>query len=833
MFQKIRFVMKRQGDIKMYDRSGREPLLFFLFDESLIKKLFLFLAAGKVIAVQKKTVRLKTTADLFVETEFVSGEKMVQGFEGDHGVHAAFSERHAQVIPADQKDGRMPDTELREHSLAEIDPGDTQVRTLQQDRIQFQSASASQIQDIENAFRQIGREPRVRLLPAVHVGRIILKPDVEKSTHFFQRFTFGLFQPPAEGKQRVFDAVADPDVEIVSDHAVLRSSCRYYSIPPPPLRCGANFSTIKHSDKIRKRCCMKKKNLSLIRRFAAYYRPYKARFAMDVLMSTVITVCGLTYPMITRRVINTYVPQHMLPEMIRAIVIVFVVYLIRSGANYWVTFHGHMMGVDIQNDMQKDLFRHLLTLPYSYFDEHKSGVLTSRAVNDLQSVTELAHHGPENLIQTTGALIGSYVILCTINWKLATIVFAFFPLLIGFVWKLRVQMNEGYRRSRAAVSEINGELQNSLGGIRVSKAFNNDAGELKKLSVRTDEFREARKLSYTVMARFNTGMEFMLDMMYLIVLTAGGLFCFRGEISVGDFTAYFLYIANFLTPIRKLMAFSEMLEDGLAGFQRFCEIMDVPSEKERPDAVEVSDLKGDIVFDHVTFRYKGSIGQEVLKGLSVRIPDGKKVALVGPSGGGKTTMCHLIPRFYDVEEGTISIDGRDIETITRRSLRQHIGIVQQDVFLFTGSIADNIAYAAPDATPEEIREAARKARIDTFIDSLPEGYNTYVGERGVMLSGGQKQRIAIARIFLKDPQILILDEATSALDNVTEAELQQSLDELSHGRTTVVVAHRLSTVRDADEILYLTENGVEEHGTHEDLLALGGKYAALYRTQFS
>ena len=576
-----------------------------------------------------------------------------------------------------------------------------------------------------------------------------------------------------------------------------------------------------------------KRKKSLLARFAAYYRPYKLRFFMDVLMSTVITVCGLIYPMITRKVINQYVPRHMMREMMIAVGVVFAVCLIRAGASYWVTYHGHMLGVDIQNDMQKDLFRHLMTLPYAYFDEHKSGVLTSRAVNDLQSVTELAHHGPENLIQTTGSLVGAYVILCTINWKLATIVFAFFPLLIGFVYRLRVQMNEGYRRSRAAIGEINGELQNSLGGIRVSKAFNNDRGELKKLAARTEDFREARRLSYTVMAKFNTGMEFILDMMYLIVLTAGGLFCFNGEITVGDFTAYFLYIANFFSPIRKLMAFAEMLEDGAAGFQRFCEIMDVPSETERDDATDADDLSGDVVFDHVSFHYTGSSGQEVLRDLSIRIPDGKKIALVGPSGGGKTTLCHLIPRFYDIDSGTISINGRDIETITRKSLREHIGIVQQDVFLFTGTIADNIGYAAPDATPEQIREAARKARIDTFIESLPEQYNTYVGERGVMLSGGQKQRVAIARIFLKDPQILILDEATSALDNVTEAELQQSLDELSHGRTAIVVAHRLSTIRDADEILFLTEEGVLEQGSHEELMAMNGRYAALYATQYS
>ncbi len=575
------------------------------------------------------------------------------------------------------------------------------------------------------------------------------------------------------------------------------------------------------------------KKQSLLMRFASYYRPYRLRFLQDVLMSTILTICGLVYPMITRKIINVYVPQNMFREMMISIAAVMAVYLIKALAGYGVTYYGHMMGVDIQNDMQRDLFRHLLTLPYAFFDENKSGVLTSRAVNDLQSITELAHHGPENIIQSALSLIGSYIILCTINWKLATIIFAFFPVLVIFVWRLRIQMNEGYRRSRETLAEVNGEMQNSLSGIRVSKAFNNDEGELHKLAVRASAFRDARKLSYTVMARFNTGMDFLLDMMYLIVLTAGSIFCFRGEITVGDFTAYFLFISNFFNPIRRLMSFAEQLEDGRAGFQRFCEIMDTPSEPERADAEDTEDLSGDITFDCVSFQYPGTNGQEVLKDLTLRIPDGMKVALVGPSGGGKTTLCHLIPRFYDLESGSISINGRDIETITRRSLRQHIGIVQQDVFLFTGTIADNIGYAAPDATREQIRDAAHKARIDSFIESLPDSYDTYIGERGVMLSGGQKQRIAIARIFLMDPQILILDEATSALDNVTEAELQQSLDELSHGRTTIIVAHRLSTVRDADKIVFLTANGVEEQGTHDELLKTNGKYAALYNSQFA
>ncbi|MBQ8994441.1 MAG: ABC transporter ATP-binding protein [Oscillospiraceae bacterium] len=570
----------------------------------------------------------------------------------------------------------------------------------------------------------------------------------------------------------------------------------------------------------------------MLSRFSAYYAPYKKMFATDIFMSTIITVCGLVYPLITRKIINTYVPQRMFREMMISVAIVFVVYLLKEYANHWVTYYGHMMGVDIQNDMQRDIFAHMLTLPYSYFDKNKSGVLTSRVVNDLFNITELAHHGPEHIIQTTGSLIGAFVILLTINWKLGLIVFAFFPFMIIYVMHLRADMNEGYRKSRSAISEINGELQNSLGGIRVTKAFNNSEGELKKLAKRAKEFWNARKLAFSTMARFNAGMELMLDIMYLSVLTAGGIFYFNGWITIGDFTAYFLFISNFLTPIRKLMSFVEMYEDGKTGFERFCEVMDTPSETETEGAEPVDHLEGDIEFKDVTFHYEGSDGRRVLEDLSLTIPNGKKIALVGPSGGGKTTLCHLIPRFYDIDSGSISIGGKDISSITRNSLREHIGIVQQDVFLFTGTIAENIGYSAPDATLEQIREAAKKAKIDEFIEGLPKQYDTYVGERGVMLSGGQKQRIAIARIFLKDPEILILDEATSALDNVTEAELQQSLDELSHGRTTIVVAHRLSTVRDADEIVFLTDEGVKEQGTHAELLEKDGLYAALYQSQF-
>ena len=577
---------------------------------------------------------------------------------------------------------------------------------------------------------------------------------------------------------------------------------------------------------------MAQKKQNMLQRFMSYYKPYKLLFGMDIFMSTVITATSLIYPLITREIINDVVPSGDFQRLIRCVVLVFIVYTVKMLATYWVSFYGHMMGVDIQNDMQRDLFTHMLTLPYRFFDEHKSGVLMSRIVNDLNGISELAHHGPENLLQTGGMLIGSFAILCSINMPLTLIIFAFIPAELALLIVLRKKRNEGFRESRRTIAEINGELQNSLGGIRVVKAFDNDEVEIKKFNRRAKDFRKARKTAYIAMAMFHSGMDYLLDLMYLAVLTAGGIYFFNGRVSMGDFAAYFLYIGSFLTPVRKLVMFVEQYEDGKTGFTRFCEIMDYPSETEKPDAQPISDFEGDVRFNNVSFAYGGKGERKVLDNISIHIKNGEKIALVGPSGGGKTTLCHLIPRFYDPIGGSITIGDTDVRDVTLSSLRRGIGIVQQDVYLFTGTIADNIAYANPDATREEIIAAAKKARIHEFIEKQPQGYDTYVGERGVMLSGGQKQRISIARIFLKNPQILILDEATSALDNVTEAALQQSLDELCHGRTTIMVAHRLSTVRDCNRIFFLTDEGIKEQGSHEELLALDGEYAKLYRSQF-
>ncbi len=569
----------------------------------------------------------------------------------------------------------------------------------------------------------------------------------------------------------------------------------------------------------------------LVKRFLAYYRPYKWPMAGDMLAAFFISMCDLVYPMLTRSIINDVVPNRKLGLLWTYAAALLAIYLLKLIFNFCVQYYGHIIGVKMQADMRRDVFSHLQRMPFSYFDENKSGAIMSRVVNDLQDVAELAHHGPENFLLSGIMLVGSFVILCTINLPLTLIVFAFLPVFILVMVRMQKRMETGFVESRKKTAEINAELQNSISGIRVAKAFDNELGEMRKFDRALVNYKKARTMAYGAMARFFSSMYFFIDLMYLAVLVAGGFYFFSGRIDGGDYAAYFLFIGQFITPVRKLMQFFEMFEDGKTGFKRFCEIMDSPVEREKDGAEDVDDLSGDIRFDDVSFTYGSE--NNVLNHLNITISSGKKVALVGPSGGGKTTLCHLLPRFYDITEGSITIGGRDISTITRGSLRRGIGLVQQEVFLFTGTIADNIGYADPEATREQIVEAAKKASIDEFITSLDDGYDTYVGERGIKLSGGQKQRIAIARIFLKNPRILILDEATSALDNITEHRLQASLDSLCEGRTTLVVAHRLSTVRNADEIIVLTDEGVEEQGTHDELMDRHGIYEELYNSQFS
>lgn len=572
----------------------------------------------------------------------------------------------------------------------------------------------------------------------------------------------------------------------------------------------------------------------MLSRFVAYYRPYKGLMIADMAAAFLVSCCDMVYPLITRRIMNDFVPNSDLTKLLIFCGLLFVIYLAKRGFNYFVTYYGHGIGVNMQADMRSEIFKHLERLPFSYYDKNKSGALMSRVVNDLQEVSELAHHGPENFFLSFIMIIGSFIILLTINWRLACIVFAFVPLLVFFVATRRLAMGKAAAKAREKTSQINAELSNSLSGIRVAKAFDNEAGEVDRFEHSNHEYRGARRFYYKMMARFFSGMNFYIDFLYLVVVTAGGLFYFYNLVALEDYLTFFLYISLFISPVRKLAMFFEMFEDGKEGFRRFCEIMDEEPEADLPGSSPVDSLEGDIVFDRVSFSYgeDGEKSKQVLSDLSMTIKNGHKVALVGPSGGGKTTLCHLLPRFYPTTSGTITIGGRDIKSITLSSLRQKIGIVQQDVFLFTGTIADNIGYSSRDVSLEEIIEAAKKANIHEFISSLPDGYDTYIGERGVMLSGGQKQRIAIARIFVKNPEIVILDEATSALDNATEAQLQQSLDAMCSGRTSIVVAHRLSTIKNADEIVVITQNGIEAMGTHDQLMAGNSLYKELYEMQF-
>ena len=576
--------------------------------------------------------------------------------------------------------------------------------------------------------------------------------------------------------------------------------------------------------------------MSLLRRFISYYKPHRRLFCADMICAFIVAVCDLFYPMIAKNMINDYVPNRNLRLLLVWGAALLVIYLLKAGLNWFIQYYGHIVGVRMQADMRRDVFKRLQKLPFSFFDEHKTGSLMSRVVNDLMDISELAHHGPEDLFLSLITIIGAFVLLCTINVPLTIIIFIFVPIMVIFSVYIRREMNAAFLLTRQEMAEINANLENSIAGIRVSRSYVSGAHEEKKFQHYNDRFQAARGESYRVMAKFFSTTGFFTDFMYLVVLVAGGLFFFYGKIDAGGFTAYLLYVNMFLNPVRKLINFFEQLQNGATGFQRFEELMAQQEEAEDPNAKELTDVKGAIDFDHVSFQYEtgkeDEPGHMVIQDLSLHIDPGRTVALVGPSGGGKTTLCHLIPRFYEVTSGKISIDGQDITTLTRDSLRRNIGMVAQDVFLFTGTIKENIAYGNLDASDEEIIEAAKKANIHDYIMTLPDGYDTYVGERGVKLSGGQKQRISIARVFLKNPSILILDEATSALDNATEMLIQQSLEKLAEGRTSIIVAHRLSTIKNADEIIVISDEGILERGTHEELLAKNGVYAGLYQYQF-
>ena len=564
----------------------------------------------------------------------------------------------------------------------------------------------------------------------------------------------------------------------------------------------------------------------MIKKFISYYKPYKKLFILDLIVATIATICSLIYPMMTRVLINETIPNKEIKVIGIFAIILMLLYLIKAGCCYFMQYFGHLVGVGMQADMRRDMFNHLEELPNSYFDNNRTGDLMSRMINDLMEISELAHHGPEDLFISIVMFLGSFIILSTINIPLTILVFAFVPFIVIFTLKKRKKMNDCFMETRVHTSNINSTLENSIAGIRISKAFVAHEYEKEKFNKGNNKFREVRKKAYKVMAEYFAGVNFGVDILDYVVLIAGGVFTYYGLINLGDFLAYMLYVKLFTDPIKKLINFVEQYQNGMTGFKRFMEIMNVEKEKENPNAVEINNVEGNIEFENVSFSYEN---ESVLNDINLSIESGKMLALVGPSGGGKTTFCSLIPRFYDVDKGDIKIDGKSIYDIKLNSLRKNIGIVQQDVFLYTGTIKENIKYGNQNATDEEVIEAAKKANIHEFIMELKDGYDTYIGERGVKLSGGQKQRISIARVFLKNPPILILDEATSALDNVTEYLIQKSLEELCKNRTTIVVAHRLSTIKNADEIIVLTDKGIEEGGSHIELIKKGGIYENLNR----
>ncbi|MBE6558467.1 MAG: ABC transporter ATP-binding protein [Ruminococcaceae bacterium] len=569
----------------------------------------------------------------------------------------------------------------------------------------------------------------------------------------------------------------------------------------------------------------------MLKRFAAYYKPHMKIFVMDMLASLFVALIGIVYPMITRKMLNDFIPNEAYALIIAFGCCLLGLYLVRMFLNFFIQYYGHVMGVRMQAEMRSDMFNHLQKLPYSFYDNHETGKIMSRMTNDLMDISELAHHGPENLLISGISVIVSFAYLSTINLWLTLIIFACVPFLIMISLVLRKRMRAAFQKSRQSIAQINASLESSISGIRVTKAFTNAEKEKEKFEEGNEMFVESRREAYKAMGQFHSATTFVTDVFNVVVLIAGGLFLYNGYIEkLGDYTAFVTSVGLFVTPVMTLVNFMEQYQNGVTGFERFVEIMDTHPEKDAPDAVDIGAVEGNIELKNVTYGYED--GKPVLDHVNLTIKKGQTFALVGPSGGGKTTICHLIPHFYDCEDGEIFIDGKELHTVTMDSVRRNIGIVQQDIYLFNASIRDNILYGKLDATQEEIERAAKSANIHDYIMSLEHGYDTQIGERGVRLSGGQKQRLSIARVFLKNPPILILDEATSALDNTTEILIQEALDELCKGRTTIVVAHRLSTIKNADEIAVIADGKIMEQGDHETLMAHGGIYTELYNLQF-
>ena len=568
----------------------------------------------------------------------------------------------------------------------------------------------------------------------------------------------------------------------------------------------------------------------MLKRFISYYRPHKTIFVLDMLASLLVALVGIVYPIITREMLNELIPHKQYRMIIFAGIGLLLLYVVRMLLNFFIQYYGHVMGVRMQARMRSDMFRHLEKLPYSFYDNHETGKIMSRMTNDLMDISELAHHGPENILISSISVIVSFVYLSTIHIWLTLIIFACVPFLILIAATLRKRMRNAFMESRVSTAQINASLESSISGIRVTKAFTNSDKEEEKFEEGNGMFVSARRKAYKAMGQFHSGTSFITDIFNVIILIAGGLFLYNGSIDFGDYSAFVVSVNLFISPVMTLINFMEQYQTGVTGFERFVEIMDQAPEEDTPGAVDIGTVEGDIEFRHVSYRYEDS--NPVLDDLSLHVKKGQTYALVGPSGGGKTTICHLIPHFYDCVNGEILIDGKELHTVTMASVRRNIGIVQQDIYLFNASIRDNILYGRLDATEEEVIEAAKRANIHDYIMTLENGYETIIGERGVRLSGGQKQRLSIARVFLKNPPILILDEATSALDNTTEILIQQALDELCKGRTTIVVAHRLSTIKHADQIAVIADGKIVEQGDHETLMESGGMYAELYSLQF-
>ncbi len=574
-----------------------------------------------------------------------------------------------------------------------------------------------------------------------------------------------------------------------------------------------------------------------LKKFLSYYKPYLRLFAADMVCALGAAAISLVYPLIVRYITNDILINYEISEAVGIIaklaLAMIGLALLELFCNYFISYQGHVMGAKMEFDMRNDIFNHFQKLSFNFYDNQKTGQLMSRITNDLFEVTELSHHGPEDIVISIIKFVGAFIILIRINVPLTLLLFLFLPIMFLFAWKMKTRMNVAFKANRQRIADINAQIEDNLSGIRVVKSFANEEMEVEKFREGNGRFVASKKLAYKEMGTFHSGLGLFTSLLNVGVIAGGSLMIAWDFIKLSDLLTFLLYVNNVVEPVRKLINFTEQFQNGATGFERFMEIMDMePDIQDAEDAAELTDVEGNITFENVAFRYEGTTG-EVFKNITLDVKAGDYMALVGSSGVGKTTLCSLIPRFYDVSEGTIKIDGQDIRKVTMKSLRNSIGIVQQDVYLFAGSVADNIRYGKPGASMEEIVEAAKNANAHEFIMELPDGYDTYIGQRGIKLSGGQKQRISIARVFLKNPPILIFDEATSALDNESEKVVQESLEKLAKNRTTFVIAHRLSTIKNAKNILVLGEDGIKEKGTHKELLEKGGIYAGLYTMTYT